>query len=229
MVPINFPLLDNPGWHSLNSHHRHLAVRGEIVARYQPDVLFGAAMPAYEPAGFEDLKALVGDDEVIGLIMDTVPADVSGWGILRMDPVSQMICKELRPAPSVDAVALTPDDVPEMLDLVALTEPGPFLPGTIRLGNYFGVRQEGQLVAMAGQRLHLPGFCEISAVCTHPDYRGRGYAGGLTTLIAQKIVARGEIPFLHVELSNDAAARLYRKLGFRKRREVFVAILSRAG
>lgn len=226
---MNLALLDNPGWHSLNSYHRPLAIWGEIVARYQPNVLFGAAMPTYDPPGFEDLRTLVADEEVIGLIMDTAPAEFSGWEILRMDPLHQMICKELRPAPGVDAVELTPDDVPEMLELVALTEPGPFLPGTIKLGNYFGVRQEGQLIAMAGQRLHLPGFCEISAVCTHPDYRGRGYAGGLTTLIAQKIVARGEIPFLHVELSNDAAARLYRKLGFRKRREVFVGILSRAG
>lgn len=225
---LNFSVLDNPGWHSLNSHHRHLAIRGEIAARYKPEVTFGAAMPNYDRAGFEDLGNLVAADEVVALIAEEVPTKIPGWEIVQANPLSQMVCEQLQPAEGISAVELGPDDVPEMMDLVALTEPGPFTPGTIKMGQYFGIREEGQLVAMAGQRLHPPGFCEISAVCTHPDYRGRGYGGGLTTLLAQKIAADGEIPFLHHVLSNAAAERLYRKLGFRKRKEVSVVIMRRS-
>ena len=225
---MNFALLDNPGWHSLNSHHRHLALRGEVAARYKPEVTFGAAMPNYARAGFEDLSNLVAADEVVALLADDLPTLIPGWEILGTEPVSQMVCEELRPVKDVSAIELGPDDVPEMMELVALTEPGPFTPGTIKMGNYFGVRQEGQLVAMAGQRLHPPGFCEISAVCTHPHYRGRGYGGSLTTLLAQKIADEGEIPFLHHTLSNVSAERLYRKLGFRKRKEITVVMMKRS-
>ena len=225
---MNFAVLDNPGWHSLNSHHRHLAIWGEIAARYKPEVTFGAAMPGYDTAGFEDLANLVATDEVVALLGADLPATIPGWEILQAGSASQMVCEELQPVAGISAVELGPNDIPEMMDLVALTEPGPFFPGTIRMGHYFGVRQDGELVAMAGQRLHPPGFCEISAVCTHPDYRGRGYGGGLTTLLAQKIATEGEIPFLHHELSNAPAQRLYRKLGFRKRKEVRVVFMKRS-
>jgi len=185
-------------------------------------------MPKYDRAGFEDLGNLVAADEVVALLADELPTKIPGWEILQIEPVSQMVCEQLQPAEGISAVELRPVDVPEMIDLVALTEPGPFTPGTIKMGHYFGVRQEGQLVAMAGQRLHPPGFCEISAVCTHPDYRGRGYGGGLTTHLAQMIAADGEIPFLHHALSNVTAERLYRKLGFRKRKEITVAMIRRS-
>ena len=124
-----------------------------------------------------------------------------------------------------NAVPLTPADVPEMLDLVALAQPGPFLPRTIEMGTYIGIRQNDQLVAMAGERLHVPGFCEISAVCTHPDYRGRGYAGALTTMVAENILNRKEIPFLHFEPTNEAAKRLYLKLAFRLRHQHLLTLL----
>lgn len=220
--------LDNPGWHALDSHHQHLAIRGKIAARYPADVLFGAAMPEYDLAGFEDLRSIVAEDEVIGLILESLPDPLPGWEVLDVSPLPQMVCAQMHPVPEVEAVELIEEDVPEMLDLVALAQPGPFLPRTIILGLYLGIRQEGRLVAMAGQRLHLSGFCEISAVCTHPDYRGRGYGGALTTMVAQDILARGETPFLHHAPSNEGAARLYRKLGFRKRRELSVAVLKKS-
>ena len=114
-----------------------------------------------------------------------------------------------------------------MLDLVALAQPGPFLPRTIEMGNYYGIRQDGKLVAMAGERLHLTGFCEISAVCTHPNFRGRGYAAALTTQVAQGISERGELPFLHVAPDNHPAMRLYQKLGFQLRIEIELCGLQR--
>jgi predicted GNAT family acetyltransferase len=95
------------------------------------------------------------------------------------------------------------------------------------MGQYLGIRQDGLLVAMAGERLHMTGFCEISAVCTHPDYRGRGYAGALTTMVAEIIIKRGELPFLHVAPTNDVARRLYKKLGFRLRKENQLSILKK--
>ena len=224
---MNFKLLDNPGWYALNSYHRHLAIRGDITARYQPDILMGAAMPEYNQAGFNDLKSIVEPDEVVGLICESLPEDLSGWEVLMANPLPQLVCEELKSNARVDAVELTMDDVPEMLELIALAQPGPFLSRTIEVGRYIGVRQDGRLVAMGGERLHLPGFCEISAVCSHPDYRGRGYGGALTAMAARSIMARNEIPFLHHEATNHAASRLYNRLGFKKRKELSVVILKK--
>ena len=221
---MNTTLLDNPVWHALNSHHRHLAIRGNIAARYQPKTLMAAAMSETNTAEFTDLKNLVETNEIIG-VMGTLPQAGPDWEIIQTFHVPQMICRELKPTESIKAVHLTSEDVPDMLALVALAQPGPFLPRTIEMGQYLGIRQDGQLVGMAGERLHLPGFCEISAVCTHPDYRGRGYGGALTTMVANAIIARGEVPFLHVV--NEVAARLYEKLGFRFRKEIPVTVLKR--
>lgn len=138
-----------------------------------------------------------------------------------------MVCEALVPVARVDAVNLTDDDVPEMLKLIALAQLGPFLARTIEMGRYIGMWQDNKLVAMAGERLHMTGFCEISAVCTHPDYRGRGYGGALTTLVAEGIIARGEVPFLHLVATNDVARGLYTKLGFRLRVENQLAYLKR--
>ena len=221
---MNTTLLDNPVWHALNSHHRHLAIRGNLAARYQLETLMAAAMSEYNTAEFTDLKNLVETHEIIG-VMGISPQAGPDWEIVQTFHVPQMICKELKHIEPVNAVHLTSEDVPDMLALVALAQPGPFLPRTIEMGQYLGIRQDGQLVAMAGERLHLPGFCEISAVCTHPDYRGRGYGGALTAMVATAIIARGEVPFLHVV--NEVAVRLYEKLGFRFRKEIPVTVLKR--
>ncbi len=120
---------------------------------------------------------------------------------------------------------LTMADVPEMLALTKLTEPGPFLPRTIKLGAYLGVHDAGSLVAMAGERLHLTGFTEISAVCTHPQYRGRGYGNALLSALISRIIKRGETPILHVRTQNVAALRLYEKLGFTVRAQLHLAVI----
>jgi predicted GNAT family acetyltransferase len=223
---MNLNQLDNPGWHALNSHHSHLAVRGEIAALYPPDIFIGAAMPENNSSGFTDLRSLVETNEIIG-VMGSLPDNLPGWQVLQIARARQMICEGLKPAKRVDAVVLTEGDVPDMLDLVNLAQPGPFLPRTIEMGQYLGLRQDGRLVAMAGERLHMTGFCEVSAVCTHPDYRGRGYGGALTTMVSEAIIKRQETPFLHVASGDDGALSLYLKLGFRIRTEVQVAMLKK--
>ena len=106
------------------------------------------------------------------------------------------------------------------MDLVARTEPGPFRPRTYELGTYLGLHRDGRLVAMAGERLHPAGWTEISAVCTEPEYRGRGFAARLVGAVAAGIRARGETPFLHAAADNTGALRLYENLGFRTRMKV---------
>jgi predicted GNAT family acetyltransferase len=138
-----------------------------------------------------------------------------------------MVLGELVAVDPPPARALGPDDVGEMLALVALTRPGPFAGRTVELGGYVGVFDGSTLVAMAGERLAPPGFREISAVCTHPDHRGRGLAAGLTTLVARRIVGRGEWPFLHHAADNEPARRVYEALGFRFRRETEWAVVTR--
>jgi GNAT superfamily N-acetyltransferase len=125
---------------------------------------------------------------------------------------NQVICK------------LTEADVPEMLALTELTEPGPFLRRTIELGAYYGIHESGSLVAMAGERLRLTGFTEVSAICTHPSFRGRGYGNALMSVVISGIMNRGETPFLHVRTINPAIA-LYKKLGFRTRAQLYLAVI----
>lgn len=147
--------------------------------------------------------------------------------MIQKGQATQMICEDLKSVAPMNMVNLTADDVPEMLDLVALAKPGPFLSRTIEMGQYFGLWQDDKLAAMAGERLHLTGYCEISAVCTHPDYSGRGYASALTTMVAEGIMARQELPFLHLSPTNDVAMRLYKKLGFRLRNVIQLTMLQR--
>jgi predicted GNAT family acetyltransferase len=118
-------------------------------------------------------------------------------------------------------------DATEMLELATLTEPGPFLPRTHHMGRFWGVRIDGRLAAMAGERMRFPGYTEVSGVCTHPDFRGRGLARSLSAHVAQRILERNETPFLHAWSTNDAAIALYRSLGFRIRSQVNVVVLGR--
>ena len=139
-----------------------------------------------------------------------------------------MVAPAITPAsPAFDIVPLSEADAPDMLALATLTEPGPFRSRTHALGDFVGVKIDGRLVAMAGERMKPTGFTEVSGVCTHPDFRGRGYAGGLMRAVAERIIARGETPFLHVYPHNEGAIALYEALGFRLRRAVTMAVLAR--
>jgi ribosomal protein S18 acetylase RimI-like enzyme len=223
---MNITLLDNFIWNALNGYHKHLAIWGKIAARYQPETLPLGAMPEYNSSGFDDLSSLVEPGEMIA-IGGSFINELSGWEIKQRIPFLQMVCDDLKPAPQTDIMQLTPDDLPEMQSLVDVAQPGPFSPRAFEMGQYYGIRQAGKLVAMAGTRFRFDGYCEVSTVCTYPEYRGRGYAGALTTKASEMILARNETPFLSVVTGNETAIRLYQKLGFRLHQELQFTILVR--
>lgn len=210
--------LDNPAYASLTGPHAHLAERRGRIVRYPLDVSPWLALPD-DPgeADWADLAALAGPGTEVPLPGTTVdPPD--GWELTFVLDGVQLVDDGIAAAPDPEAVRLGPPDVPEMLDLVERTQPGPFLPRTVELGTYLGIRRGGALVAMAGERLHPPGWTEISAVCTDPAYRGHGLATRLVLAVAHGIRERGETPFLHTSARNTDAIRLYEALGFRLRR-----------
>ena len=220
-------LLDNAVWHSLAGAHEAFAERKGAAARYDPDVSVFAALGDDTDDGWPDLAALVGAGAGALFRPDPPPAP-TGWTILAEGVGDQMLLGELAPADAPTQVRpLGDDDVGEMLALVELTRPGPFAVRTVELGGYLGAFDGTTLIAMAGQRLAPTGFREISAVCTHPDHRGRGLAAGLTTVVAQRILERGERPFLHHAADNHPARRVYEALGFEFRREVTWRVLTR--
>jgi predicted GNAT family acetyltransferase len=139
-----------------------------------------------------------------------------------------MIASDTTGEPDPEAVVLATADVPEMLELAVTTEPGPFFERTIVLGTYLGLRRAGVLVAMAGERMHMDGWTEISAVCTLPAFRGRRFASRLVTDLIARIHARDERPFLHVMTSNAPAINVYEALGFTARRTATITVLAPA-
>jgi hypothetical protein len=153
-----------------------------------------------------------------------------GLALVERSPIMQLIAEALAPgdAPAFTVTPLTNADGPEMLALATLTRPGPFFARTHQLGDFVGVRADGRLAAMAGERMRLPGHTEVSGVCTHPDHQGRGYAAALTRMVAANILARGETPFMHVFEANADAISIYQALGFRLRREMRLAVFGRA-
>jgi ribosomal protein S18 acetylase RimI-like enzyme len=218
--------LDNPVWFALTTEHRLLARSHGLARRYPPDVspLAGLLHPAND--AFANLRRLVSPGEQVALFTAS-PLDVpSDWEVDRSRWIDQMICEAPLAPPSVAPLQLGTTDVPEMMELTAATEPGPFLPQTIQMGSYFGIRaSDGRLVAMAGERLQSTAFAEISAVCTHPEFRGRGYAQALTTFLAAQILAAGKTPFLHVKSENGAKV-VYQKIGFRLRAAIYLTVMS---
>jgi predicted GNAT family acetyltransferase len=217
--------LDNPIWSALTTVQQSVARVSGLARRYPSDMSPLAALAEPTPRAFADLSALVGPDERVGLFTIApleVPRD---WEVVRARWIDQMTCSAL-PEPSViPPLVLQQSDVPEMLALTAATEPGPFLPRTIEMGRYFGLRsREGRLAAMAGERLRHDAFTEISAVCTHPDFRGRGYGRAIISFLAAQLINENKTPFLHVKTENQAKA-LYARVGFSIRRAICVTVI----
>ncbi|MBB5866834.1 ribosomal protein S18 acetylase RimI-like enzyme [Allocatelliglobosispora scoriae] len=225
----NHPL-DHAAWASLTGPHAHFAQGTGQALRYPGDVSpIMAISPSADERVWADLHTLVGPGGLVFLsgALPAVPAD---WQIeMQGDGVQLVATEALKSEPSDDLVTLGAADVPEMLDLVARTQPGPFEPRTCQLGTYLGVRDGGALVAMAGERLHPPGWTEISAVCTDPAHRGRGLATTLVRAVAHHIRERGETPFMHASADNANAIRLYLSMGFELRRHVLFTALRSPG
>ncbi|WIY01636.1 GNAT family N-acetyltransferase [Amycolatopsis mongoliensis] len=217
--------LDNPTRASLTGPHAHFAERRGRVLRYPVDVAPFLALPdAPEERDWLDVAELAGPGAVV-VLAGTAARPPSGWEVLDALPGVQLVDEGVAAARDPEAVRLGLADVPEMLDLVERTKPGPFRKRTVELGTYLGIRRNGALVAMAGERLHPPGYTEISAVCTDPAYRGQGLATRLVLAVAAGIRERGETPMMHAAASNTSAIRLYLSLGFaQRRRPDFVAV-----
>lgn len=219
--------LDRPVWSSLNTAHSALSRGSDLAKAYTCDVnLFASAC---DDSAAEALARLVQPPQPVFVLQVPpirMPSDLS---VLKSASAVQMLAGQTieSPADSAHIVSLGERDAADMLDLATLTDPGPFLRHTYRMGAFFGVRIEGRLVAMAGERFRFPGYAEVSGVCTHPDFRGRGLAARLSRHVAARIGAHGETAFLHAWASNTAAIALYERLGFRWRSDVNVAVLER--
>lgn len=223
--------LDRPVWASLQTFHESRSFGGALARRFARDVNLFASARDDSPAALEALTELLSPGEQVYVLQ--VPDIVTPPGCVTARAargVQMVATRSLRgEASSEDIQPLTEADAPEMLALARLTEPGPFLERTHTMGRFLGVRIDGRLAAMAGERMRFPGHVEVSGVCTHPDFRGRGLARRLSAAVAANIEALGEQPFLHAWRSNQAAIDLYASLGFVLRTEVNVAVLERAG
>lgn len=217
-------VLDRAAAASLAGPHAAFARRHGRAVRYDPDVaVFAALDDADDPRAWADAVHLV--EPGTPLVLPGVTQCPDSWELVRMLDGIQMEGSGVDPEPDPEAVVLGPDDVPEILDLIARTDPGPFRPRTIELGTYLGIRRDSALIAMAGERMHPPGWTEISAVCTDPAHRGQGLAARLVRAVAAGIAQRGETPFLHAAADNESAIRLYEKLGFTLRRPMPIPLL----
>jgi ribosomal protein S18 acetylase RimI-like enzyme len=224
MSPTDEALLDNPAYSALcGPHAKYAEVRGR-VRQYEPDVAPFLAMPAPPSAqDWRDAAALIAPGALAAVLSDGGELG-DGWMLTRTFDLQQMVGERVTGAECAEAVSLGAADVPEMLALVAETEPGPFLPRTVELGDYLGIRRDGVLVAMAGERLRFDGWTEISGVCTKPGHRGAGLASQLIGALIAGIQRRSERPFLHVLATNTGAIRIYEGLGFRVRQTATIVV-----
>jgi len=221
-------LLDNPVWSALSTTHASFAEGDELAKRYPVDVAPFAATRDQSTESYDSLARLLGPGVTAALPLAAMHDLPARWTVVRNVDSAQMVWNGSVPPPVKHNLEdLDILQVDEMLALVELTKPGPFFRRTPELGSYLGIREKGQLVAMAGERLRPFGHTEISAVCTHPEYRGRGYASSLVSMLIKKITKRDEIPFLHVRTENVGAIRVYEKLGFKTRRVINIAIVKR--
>jgi ribosomal protein S18 acetylase RimI-like enzyme len=206
--------LDNPVWQSLQTQHAGLAITADGAARYPASIVPFAGIGEPTARAADQLTSLVGDAESI-FIVGVAPEPPPGWQLEPKKPVLQMICTTRAPEiPGPSMTAMTDAHVADMVALTDLVFPGFFRPRTLEMGSYFGIYDGKRLAAMAGERMRLDGYQELSAVCTHPDYAGRGYARRLLAVLCNSAFDRGFTPFLHVYADNARAIGVYRKMAF---------------
>lgn len=192
-----------------------------MARRFREDI---APFAAARDAGAEAVAALGalahGEDDM-SLLQPDPPAPPAGVALSKSTAGVQMVARAINAGgKSFPIEPLGEADAAEMLALALLTKPGPYRAATHTLGRFLGVRENGRLIAMAGERLQMDGFVEVSAVCTHPDFQGRGLAGALMRAVGARILSEGDTPFLHAYAANTGAIALYRKLGFEHRADV---------
>ncbi|MEO7103984.1 MAG: GNAT family N-acetyltransferase [Gemmatimonadaceae bacterium] len=221
--------LDRVIGESLSTNHRSFAIGNDLARRYPVDVAPFAAIADTSRESTDALRQLLapGDHAVLFTLAD-LPV-IEGLEVVQSNNLDQMIGPAVSDAPAnPQIVQLGASDIDEMTALVKLTNPGPFNRRTMEMGKFFGIRVDGRLAAITGERLHPKGYRELTAVCAHPDFRGRGFPRDLILRVSRGIVARGETPFLHVIRENKAAVTLYQKLGFVLRRTLRITVLRKA-
>ena len=221
--------LDHPVWNALATRQKDLAEGGALARRYPPAMVPFAAMTDASPESFAALRALMSPSDIAVFFTTEPLTPPDEFKLLMAKTGEQMIGTPAAvPAGTADIVTLGEADVAAMMELTKLTNPGPFAARTRELGTFLGIKREGRLVAMAGERVKPAEYTEITSVCVHPDCRGRGYAQMLLGAVARQIVARGEIPYLHVFSDNHSAIALYLRQGMEIRRRMHITVLGRA-
>ena len=223
--------LDQPAWSALKGAHARLALRAGRAARYPAEVAPFAAVAALGKEALRDLCDLVPPGGYVAMFLGDATDLGPDWNCVQRFGVIQMVCERAVPPPALPLETLARRDVEEMLALVESARPGPFGPRTIELGPYVGVREGRRLVAMGGERLRPAGHSEVSAICTAPEARGRGLGEAVSRAVAAGIQARGELPFLHVQVGSSSeatAVALYSRIGFRERRRTWLSVVQRA-
>lgn len=221
ILAADYPVLDNPAWSSLTGRHRHLADGNEHVLRYPEDVSPFVGVRDWEhPDVWDAILEVFGHEATVG-VSHADPLLPEGWAPVFSIPGVQLVQTDrLVPEPAEEAVELGAADSTDMLALVDRTRPGPFLPRTHELGRYVGIRREGRLIAMAGERLHPEGWSEISAVAVDEEHRRQGLGSRLVLDVAFHIQQRGDRALLHASATNTTAISGYKKLGFTLRRRL---------
>ncbi|MEX3978262.1 GNAT family N-acetyltransferase [Paraburkholderia sp. EG287A] len=218
-------ILDTPIWSALTTRHGHLRQGGSFARRYHPEIAPFAAVVSDTATAWHELHGLLQPGEQARLMTLNPVEPVQGLQADQVGMLHQMVAVS-RVAASTDSTDSKHDpavlrlshlDAEDMLDLATMTKPGPFSRRTHETGNYIGIRERGQLIAMAGERMHIDGYVEISAVCVHDEHRGKGFAGRLVNVLRRDIEARGCTAFLHVRSDNRTAIGLYERLGFELR------------
>jgi ribosomal protein S18 acetylase RimI-like enzyme len=205
-----------------------------MARRFPEEIGPLSGMPAQSDAGYEALRPLAGPGGIVALFFREPPRPPAGWTLVRGGTLHQMVAGRphgttIATPGNAELRKLTADDAPAMVELAALTEPGPFRMRTMELGTFYGIVEGGRLLAMAGKRMHLPGYVEVSGVCTHPEARGRGYARLLMSRVMEEIVNDGKTPFLHSFADNHGAIRVYESLGFTLRQRFELAVVKNSG
>jgi predicted GNAT family acetyltransferase len=226
--------LDRVVWHALTGRQAALAEGNALALRYGTAYTPFAATLDDTPASLAALHTIIPPAGAVALATTDELALPPALSVRRRASVEQMLLTDpsiiegIPPVPANTRV-LGDADVPAMMALVALTQPGPFAARTHTLGRYLGVFDNNELIAMAGERMRLDGFVEVSAVCTHPNHRGKALSASLIAALARPALARGEIPFLHVFTDNAPAIAVYHRLGFSIRTTLHLAVVARAG